>query len=77
MYLNKDERMLRIFHLERKKDISGVSGTGTVAHGVVFEDGKVALHWEGTHSSINIYSSLDDLTFIHSHGDCTKIVFDN
>jgi hypothetical protein len=68
---------LRRFHLERAKDISGVSGCGAVAFGVMFDDGQIALHWEGAHSSINIYRSLEDVEFIHSHGDCTKIVWDD
>lgn len=65
------------FHFERSKDISGVSGTGNVAFGVVFDDGQVALHWEGEYASINIYHSLADLLHIHGHEGSTKIVFDD
>ena len=69
--------MLKRFHLERAKDISGVSGCGIVACGVMFDDGQIALHWEGQHSSINIYKSLSDLEFIHGHEGSTRIVFDD
>lgn len=69
--------MLKRFHLERAKDISGVSGCGTVAFGVMFCDGQIALHWEGLHSSINIYHSIDDLIHIHGHEGSTKIVWDD
>lgn len=33
------------FVLERDQDVSGVSGVGTVAEGVVFSDGTVSLRW--------------------------------
>jgi len=68
---------MRRFHFERLEDASGVSGCGTVAEGVVFSDGKVALEWFGAHSSTNLYSSLDDVLFIHGHAGRTKVVFDD
>jgi hypothetical protein len=37
----------RRFVLERDVDVSGLSGTGVVADGVVFPDGIVALHYLG------------------------------
>ena len=36
---------LRVFHLLRDEDPSGVSGVGRVAVGVVFPSGKVVLEW--------------------------------
>jgi hypothetical protein len=69
--------MLKRFHLERAKDVSGVSGCGAVAAGVLFCDGQVALHWETEHSSINIYHSIDDVLFIHGHEGSTKIIWDD
>ncbi len=68
---------MRRFHFEREKDASGVSGCGIVAEGVVFSDGKVALEWFGAHASTNLYSSLDDVLFIHGHHGSTKVVFDD
>lgn len=68
---------IRRFHLERAKDISGISGVGAVAFGVMFDDGQVALHWEGAHPSINIYRTVDDLLYIHGHEGSTIIVWDD
>jgi hypothetical protein len=67
----------RRFHFSRKVDVSGVSGIGEVAFGIMFSDGSIALHWEGSHSSIGIYKSEDDLLFVHGHGSCTDIVWDD
>jgi len=69
--------MSKRFHLERETDISGISGCGNIAEGVVFEDGQAVLHWRGEHSCTNIYNSLKDIEYIHGHNGCTKIVFDD
>ena len=69
--------MLKRFHFDRIKDASGVSGIGVVASGVMFDDGQIALHWEGTHASINIYHSVEDLLFVHGHQGSTQIVWDD
>lgn len=68
--------MIRTFYLNREQDISGISGIGRVAEGCVFNDGQVVLKWEcGNHSSINIYKSLQDMEYVHSHGGKTKVIF--
>jgi hypothetical protein len=64
---------MRAFVLNRAIDDSGVSGTGVVAEGVVFENGEAALHWLGKKSSIAIYHSIDDLVEIHGHGGHTVL----
>lgn len=68
---------MRRFHFERIKDVSGTSGCGNVADGVVFDDGQVVVHWLGEHSSVNVYHSLCDVEWIHGHQGSTKIVFDD
>ena len=67
--------MLRLFHLVRDEDISGVSGVGRVAVGVVFPSGKVVLEWLGADSSFEILDGLDHVERIHGHGGKTRIVF--
>lgn len=61
------------FQLERFEDVSGVSGTGIVADGVVFSNGKVVIHWLGETSSIVVWDSLDDAMKIHGHAGRTAI----
>jgi len=69
--------MSKRFHLEREKDISGISGCGCIAEGVVFEDGEAVLHWKGDHACTNVYKSIQDVEHIHGHNGCTKVVFDD
>ncbi len=64
---------MRRFMLVRSEDVSGVSGTGAVAEGVVFGVGKVVIAWTRTPTSIDIYDSVDDLLAIHGHGGRTRI----
>ncbi|MET7525656.1 hypothetical protein ACFYSJ_26200 [Streptomyces sp. NPDC005248] len=61
------------FHLHRTEDITGISGTGTVAGGVIFPDGTVAMRWNTGTSSTAIYDSIDDVTEIHGHNGATAI----
>lgn len=69
---------IRVFHLDRKEDVSGVSGVSdNIASGVVFDDGQVVIHWNTTHASIGIYKSILDLEIIHGHGGATKLVWDD
>lgn len=59
---------MRCFKLNRAIDDSGVSGTGIVASGVVFDDGTTILHWEVTEvHSTTVYKSSSDMLKIHGH----------
>lgn len=66
---------MRTFTLQRNIDISGVSGTGTVAEGVEFSDGTVALRWiVGEHRSTVVWPNIDAVIAVHGHGGSTKLV---
>lgn len=65
----------RPFLLWRDEDVSGVSGTGIVADGCVFPNGKVALAWRGDKPSVIIYDSLADLEAVHGHHGSTHVVW--
>lgn len=67
--------MLKIFFLERNHDVSGVSGTGIVAEGCLFDSGEAVVYWLGEHSSINVYKSIEDVIYVHGHNGATKVVF--
>jgi hypothetical protein len=66
----------RFFVLFRNEDVSGVSGTGVVAEGCVFSNGRVALQWRSNGlESIAIHESIESLEQIHGHGGRTHIMF--
>ncbi len=64
---------MRTFHLVRREDVSGVSGTGIVAEGVVFSHGKASLAWVTRYRSVAVYDSLADLLAIHGHDGRTVV----
>jgi len=62
------------FHLLRRTDVSGTSGTGVVAHGVILKSGKVVLEWKSFVHTITIFDSITAVEEIHGHDGCTCIV---
>lgn len=64
--------MLR-FHLVRNEDVSGMSGTGIVAEGVRFTNGKCVMFWKTATSSMGVYDSVTHVIEIHGHEGRTRI----
>ena len=65
----------RLFHLQRDHDVSGVSGTGRVADGVLWPDGTVAIRWRGDRPSTVHWDRLADAEHVHGHQGATRIVW--
>lgn len=65
---------MRAFYLDRRVDASGISGTGRVAQGVIFDNGWVAMTWLTEHTSVCFYTSIEEVLAIHSHGDKTVVI---
>lgn len=65
----------RLFYLLREQDISGISGTGRVADGVLWPDGSCAVRWRSSTSSVSVWTSFQDMVTIHGHGGATRIIF--
>lgn len=75
---------MRTFVLRRNKDVSGVSGVGTVAEGIEFSDGVVALRWlvpagnpgSGNPTSVVFHDrGVESVEKIHGHSGATQIVW--
>jgi len=67
--------IVRRFELQRDFDITGVSGIGIVARGVLFEDGVTVLRWVGDFPSTVIWQKFEDAVAIHGHDGATQFVF--
>lgn len=72
----RGESNMKMFYLRRGEDESGVSGTGRVAQGFVFDNGKVAVTWLSEHPSVTVYDSIGEVTAIHGHGGKTELVME-
>jgi hypothetical protein len=66
---------MKTFELIRIEDASGVSGTGSVAEGVEFTDGTVALRWRGDLACTGVYDSVEHVIKIHGHEGKTIVVY--
>lgn len=65
----------RRFQLYRREDVSGVSGTGVVADGVMWPDGTASLKWRGPDSSVVFWLSVKSMLTIHGHDGKTVVLW--
>lgn len=65
---------VRFFQLHRDKDLTGFSGTGVVADGVVWPDGTVSMRWRGPVRTTVEAACLTDIETIHGHDGATRVV---
>ena len=63
---------MRRFEMIRTIDVTGASGTGRVAEGVQFGNGKVVICWLTPRSSIVIWDTIVDAVAIHGHDGLTE-----
>ena len=63
------------FKLVRTEDASGVSGTGEVAFGVMWEDRSATVHFCSEVKATTTYFDLDDVVRVHGHEGKTKLVW--
>lgn len=70
------------FALTRTADPSGVSGTGTVATGVVWPDGRAAMLWSGLEPprgyphcvrQLQLHADVAEIEAVHGHGGVTRV----
>lgn len=64
---------MRRFVLDRKRDVTGISGPGIVAEGVSFSDGSVAMRWLTETGSTEFWGSIEDCEQIHGHQGATVV----
>ncbi|TAE61686.1 MAG: hypothetical protein EAZ76_11045 [Nostocales cyanobacterium] len=70
---------MNTFRLERKKDVTGISGTGTVAVGCHFKGfgGLAVMQWLTEFTSTAWYiAGLEQIELIHGHKGKTRILLD-
>lgn len=69
-----DRAISRRFRLVRDVDVTGVTGTGPVADGVMWPDGTASVRWRGDHPSIVFWDrGWESVERIHGHGGHTRI----
>ena len=67
--------MTRRFELHRDADVTGVSGTGVVADGVLWPDGSCSIRWRGDRPSVVFWADVLDAEYVHGHAGATEFVW--
>ena len=67
---------IRVGHIMRHEDESGVSGIGRVAEWIEYSDGEVVVHWLSHTPSTNHYRNMKQVEGIHGHDGKTEMVVD-
>ena len=67
---------MKVFYLNRVEDESGISGTGRVAQGFIFDNGKVCVTWLSDHPSVTVYDNIGEVHAIHGHGGKTEVIME-
>ncbi len=70
-----DWQAMRIFHLHRHHDVTGITGVGIVAEGVIFTDGSCAMRWLSELTSVVIFHTVEDILAIHGHQGHTELIY--
>lgn len=68
-----------MYHLNRHRDISGVSGEGEgIATICEFESGLTAMHWNSETPSVAVYTDIRHIEALHGHeGASTLEIYDS
>lgn len=78
----------RTFRVVRDTDITGISGTGVVAHGAQFPDGTTVLRWRelptdhfnyqrGVRATTVVFPNITAVDALHGHNGATHIDWDD
>lgn len=65
------------FVLARVEDVSGVSGTGIVANGILWPDGQAVIHWTGHQypTTTPHPGGMESVLAIHGHNGATRVIW--
>jgi len=66
---------MRRFVLKRDEDETGISGTGVVAEGVEYSNGRCSFTWLTHQEAVNNYGSMKTVEELHGHHGKTKVVY--
>ena len=68
-------RNFRRFAVQRDEDLTGNSGTGIVAVGVLLPSGWAIMHWLTAINSTTVFPSMANVEALHGHNGRTRVVW--
>lgn len=67
---------MKTFYLNRLEDLHGHSGLGTVAEGVIFNNGMVAMTWISPWPTVTTFPNVKTVERLHGHDGRTVLVIE-
>ncbi len=67
--------LTRRFVLNRKDDETGTSGTGVVAIGTQYPNGKVSMTWLSHLGTFSWYDTIEIVEGLHGHNNKTEVMW--
>lgn len=67
---------MRRFYLQRNIDVTGISGAGRVAEGVILSDERVVMSWLSDTPSGTLHDNIEAAEYIHGHNGKSVFVYD-
>lgn len=65
---------MKKFYLLRHEDLHGHAGLGTVAEGVIFDNGLVAMTWLTKYETVTMFQNIKAVKHLHSHEGRTEVI---
>jgi hypothetical protein len=68
---------MKLFYLLRNTDVNGNSGIGTVAEGVIFDEGGMcAMTWLSETITVTVFKNIIDVKKLHGHDGKTEVIIE-
>ena len=64
---------MKYFVLERFEDVSGISGLGIIAEGIIFSDGTVVYRWLSDIATTVFADNIETIKILHGHDGKTQL----
>lgn len=65
---------MKKFYLLRHEDLHGHAGLGTVAEGVIFDNGMVAMTWLSQWETLTMFKNIRAVKDLHGHEGRTEVI---
>jgi hypothetical protein len=62
--------------LLRHEDVTGSSGTGIVAEGVIFDNGMCSMCWLSEISTVTVFPKITAVKKLHGHAGKTEVILE-
>lgn len=67
---------MKTFYLVRHIDVNGLSGTGVVAEGIIFDSKMCAMTWLTKYPTVTVFPNVSTVKNLHGHEGATEVIIE-